>query len=441
MVLVYCERNSSRLQYAFDLVLNTMLGLEYRLVHDPEVFKLSDAPRICYGRQPISDKEVFVEACGLLHEKGLNPVDPVIAEVKGLKVLFPSKGRHCQAGYDIFSAAFYLVSRYEEYLPHLKDRFGRYEPSQSLAFRHGFLQQPVVDHYALHVKSLLKNRFKSLVFPERRFRHIPTIDVDVAYAFKGRGFFRTLYGLGKSLLRGDMALIRERFMVLTGKQKDPFDTYDEQLALHRRYGLKAWYFFLCGDYGDLDRNIAFHSPAFQKLVLKVADYAYVGIHPSAASNSRPSRLSEEVRRLSTLIKSPVTHSRQHYLMLSMPDTYQALIARDIMHDFSMGFAAQPGFRASTCTPFLFYDLSREAVTALQVIPLSVMDGTLRDYLKLSPTEALGNISRLIGEVKLVNGTFVSLWHNDAVSETGAWSGWKYVYEAMLKMTTEQTNMS
>lgn len=435
MVLVYCERSSPRLQYAIDLVLNTMLGLEFQLIHDQETFRQAGVPRICYGRQPVSKKEVFIEADGLLFEKGLKPFEPATAELKGLKVLFPSKSRLCQAGFDIFSAAFFLVSRYEEYLPHLKDRFGRYEPSQSLAFRHGFLQQPVVDQYAMHLKGLLKSRFGKFTFPERRFRHMPTIDVDVAYAYKGRGFLRTVYGVWKSLLHGDVASVRERVMVLLGKEKDPFDTFEEQLALHRRYGLKAWYFFLCGDYGELDRNIAYHSPAFQKLVMKVADYAHVGIHPSAASNGRSSRLTEEVKRLSSLIKSPVTYSRQHYLMLSLPGTYQALIALDIAYDFSMGYAPQPGFRAGTCTPFLFYDLTREAVTSLRVIPLAVMDGTLKDYLRLSPEEGMDYISRLIHEVKLVNGTFVSLWHNDAFSDKGAWAGWKEVYEAMLRMTS------
>lgn len=70
-----------------------------------------------------------------------------------------------------------------------------------------------------------------------------------------------------------------------------------------------------------------------------------------------------------------------------------------------------------------------------------MDGTLKDYLKLSPEEGMDYISRLVREVKLVNGTFVSLWHNDAFSDKGAWAGWKEVYEAMLQMTSEQNDRS
>lgn len=99
----------------------------------------------------------------------------------------------------------------------------------------------------------------------------------------------------------------------------------------------------------------------------------------------------------------------------------------------MGYASQPGFRAGLCTPYPFYDLSSETATKLMVVPLAIMDGTLRDYLKMQPDSALQVISTTIQAVRDVNGTFVSLWHNDAYSNHGAWSGWRRVYEELMRL--------
>ena len=40
--------------------------------------------------------------------------------------------------FDVFSASFYLVSRYEEYLPYVKDMYERFQAENSLAYKHNF---------------------------------------------------------------------------------------------------------------------------------------------------------------------------------------------------------------------------------------------------------------------------------------------------------------
>ena len=66
----------------------------------------------------------------------------------------------------------------------------------------------------------------------------------------------------------------------------------------------------------------------------------------------------------------------------MPETYRNLIEFDITDDYTMGYAAQPGFRASTCSSFNFYDLDREQETKLRVHPFCIMDASLRHYLNV-----------------------------------------------------------
>ena len=99
----------------------------------------------------------------------------------------------------------------------------------------------------------------------------------------------------------------------------------------------------------------------------------------------------------------------------------------------MGFASQVGFRAGICTPFLWFDLEENKSTDLKIIPFQVMDGTLNQYLKLKPKEALNLIESIKKEVKSVNGLFVTLWHNESLSEIREWKGWRTVYEQMISL--------
>ena len=70
-----------------------------------------------------------------------------------------------------------------------------------------------------------------------------------------------------------------------------------------------------------------------------------------------------------------------------------------------------------------------------VYPFQVMDGTLNHYKKFSVLEALETMSLLINEVKKVNGTFISLWHNESLGEMREWEGWRVVYQQLLSLAT------
>ncbi len=98
----------------------------------------------------------------------------------------------------------------------------------------------------------------------------------------------------------------------------------------------------------------------------------------------------------------------------------------------MGYAEKSGFRAGICSPFYFYDLDTEQETKLKVIPFTVMEATYKYYEKTTPEIAIEQITDLMQKVKDVKGTFVSVWHNESLSDEGIWKGWKTVYEEMLK---------
>ncbi len=427
MILVYSPHISSRTEYITSLLFKHLLGLEYKLTRDEDSFTAYNGPKINYSQRALHRGGIYIPASGFLQERGVNKFEPGINKRKRIPLLFPDKEHTGTLEFDPFAASFYLVSRYEEYLPHQKDKHGRFEADQSFAYKHGFLQKPLVDHYAIMLRDALLEKYPGLDVPEQKFTFIPTYDVDVAFAYKGRTMFRNVFGILRSMARLDFYSLKQRFTVILGKERDPYDTYDLQLQLYKKSGIKAYYFFLCGDYGPYDRNVAFFSQQFFLLIKKLGDYAYIGIHPSYASHDEEGALANEIQRLSGIIKDDLKYSRQHYLRLAIPKTYHELLKHNIAYDFTMGYASQPGFRAGISRPYPFYDLTEEKETPLTIVPLAVMDGTLHDYLKLSPDDALKLIKKLMGEVDKVNGVFSTLWHNDALGDHDTWKGWKDVY--------------
>lgn len=429
MILVYCPKPANRIDYVCDLLLGNLLGAEWKLTSSQEDFLAHDGPAINYSRSAIGAKSLFIPACGFLQERGVHYFVPEIRWTEDLPLLFPADEDQ-GLGFDLFAAVFYMVSRYEEYLPHKTDVYGRFEAAESFAFKNQFLQKPVVNHYALILKKELNKNFPDLKLPDKAFTFLPTYDIDVAYAYKGRGLIRSVLGGIRSLLQRDLKAIAERVGVVMKKRQDPFDTYDYQIALFKQSGIMACYFFLLGDYGHYDKNIAYYSKSLISLIKMIGDYAHAGIHPSFASNSDESMPGIEARRLSSILNQEVKLSRQHYLKLHMPATYQKLLEENMSHDFTMGFASQPGFRAGICSPFKFYDLQSEKRTPLIIVPFTLMDGSFRQYLGLNPEQSMPVINKLMDEVEKVGGMFVSLWHNDSLSDRGMWKGWKALYENM-----------
>ncbi|MFT5227206.1 MAG: hypothetical protein ACI8YO_001362 [Gammaproteobacteria bacterium] len=425
MILIYTEHISPRLLWIVDVLFAQMNGIEVSLTSDLDQFKLSDGVKLNYSETDIEGISK-IRPHTLLFEKNIREHDITFSN-DGINKLYLNTGD--LLGFDLFSAAFYLLSRYEEYLPHDKDKHGRYRFNNSLAFKHGFIETPLVDFWMNDLFAAIANIYANFSAPKRKFRLLPTMDVDVAYAYRGRSFARNFRSIAKDVLTLNLDRIKDRRKTKsTGL--DPFDTFDYFNRLTKEFDLDKKHFFLLGDYGKHDKNLHHHDPDLTTLIKSHSETA--GSHPSYAVHTSEVQLEKEKRRLEKIIGRTVNHSRYHYLKFELPESFRQLCRLGYTEDYSMAYAEQPGFRTSTSIPYTFYDLSTESPTELIIYTTAVMDGTCENYLKLSPDEAVKKINSLVDTVRKVDGTFILLWHNESLSNRGNWKGWRDVFHRVIK---------
>ena len=427
-MLILVPKITNRLHYTFNFVFGTRLGVDFELTTDVALFRDFEGLKMSYGPNPLWD-EPFQKSVNLLFEHDIYEQDLKPFDFQDIKAIFPVYSQRSLVPFDVFAASFYLVSRYEEYLPQIRDQYGRFTPESSCLYQMGMLSKPVVDIWIQELAKVL--HFEGVVKP-KKYVFQPTYDVDAAWAYLHKGFFRTAGAYARDLIDGEWQEIRHRNRVLFKHERDPFDSFDFQFQLQEEYRLKPIYFIHCGDYGLNDKSISIRKDAFRELIKRIGDYADVGIHPSFMSYTSPARLQMEVERLSSVLNREVTKSRQHFLRMTLPRTYQRLIELDIKDDYTMGYASQVGFRAGTANTFHFYDMESDAATSLNVHPFAVMDGTLKDYMNLNISDSYNTISKVIDEVKKVNGTFIYLIHNETLGGEKRWEGWPELYRKIIE---------
>lgn len=429
-MLVYTTQITSRLQYVFDFIGKELLQDGFHLTTDKQAFARNTDPCINYSEEKINTQEFFLSPGPLLFQKDITAQQTDCFEIDGLRFFFRTTG---DLPFDIFAASFYLLSRYEEYLPHEKDEYGRYAYQNSLAYREKFLNIPLVNYWLKYFRDKLRERFPSIVFKTATFLFLPTYDIDIAWSYKHKGWWRQLGGFSRLLVKGQFNEIGRRIAVLRGRSKDPFDAYGWMNQLHERYKLKPYYFFLlAGKRGKYDKNIFPGNPAMKSLIEDHIIRYPTGIHPSWQSGDEENLLQEEIDRLADITGNTVVASRQHYIRFVLPDTFRKLIAHKIGFDFSMGYGSINGFRASIASPFYWYDLKNETATQLMLFPFCFMEANSFYEQNDSPEQALKDMKYYYQVVKEVNGTFIMIWHNSFLGTDRLYAGWREAYEEFVK---------
>ena len=429
-VLIYTEQTSARLKYTFDLMFADLLGLDYELTHDTDFFASSSLPKFSYASAPMGD-EIFFEAETLLFEVVNKPQPINFCEYEKIRGFYPVSERS-RIPFDLFASAFFLVTRYEEYFPGHKDKYDRYRPTHTMNYKGAFFEKPMVNYYALELKKILTEKYPSLITKKKPFEYIPTFDIDMAYSYREKGIFKNSGGFFRSFVLSDFKEMKERFRVLFGGEKDPFDTYDYLLRVCDENSLRSIFFFLLGDESRFDKNIPFDNDAFRAIIKSISEKTETGIHLSYKSHTSSGRTQMEVKRLEKIIGKQVFRNRFHYLRFYFPDSFERLMNIGITEDYTMGYASKNGFRAGICTPHYYFNVRKNVATGLKIFPFAFMDTTFVHYQKTDAENALNEIRHLMRNVYETGGTFYGLWHNSSFTGQKEWKGYRDVFETVAQ---------
>jgi hypothetical protein len=430
MLLVYSPSNGPRLQYVVNFFSNELFDHPIRITTSEREYLKFDGPKLNYSLQDLCVNELVIIPVKLLFETGITPQQISCFDTGNGKAFFETGG---DMQFDIFAATFYLLTRYEEYLPHDKDEFGRYAHTNSLAYREGFLHLPLVNMWLQDLKTVLLIKFPGIKFKGRHFENVISYDIDIAYSYLCKGLLRNIGGTLRSMWKGEWSLVAERWAVLMGFRKDPFDCYEWLDALHLYCRLKPYYFFLVPKNNSVyDKNVSTSAKRFKELVEYYCATYNVGIHPSWQSGDDHSLLREEIEWLEVIGNKDIQASRQHYIRLTVPETYRRLIAAGIEKDFSMGYGSTNGFRASVSTCFRWYDLEREQSTSLNIYPFCFMDANSFYEAKHTPSQAFDELMQYYNAVKKVNGVLITIWHNSLLGTDRNTAGWSRMFEIFMK---------
>lgn len=408
-------------------IFTRMLGIEVGFTTKVEDFIKHTGPKITYTKQPLQN-EFFVRSNDLLFEQGINDIQIKIGDWEGVPCFFEA-GERSNIPYDIFSASFYLLSRYEEYLPHVKDELGRFPPKMGIAFQQGFLDKPVVDFWAKKLLEALKERFPELVTKPNKYQFTSIVNVTASHAYALKGFSRNVAGFFLDLSKFRFKALAQRISVWLKLKKDPYDNFDELLQIQKSFKVKSMFFFQFAAYSEHDKNVSVYRNKFRYLIKSVADYSIVSLSASMASSQDNEILKEEKKRLSNLINRPIGYSRMRYNKVVVPQTYRNLVEAEFTDDYTMGYTHHIGFRAGTCTPFYFYDINLEVQQPIKIHPFMVSDYSLRKYRKEG--EVFEKLDALYHQIKSVNGDFIMVFSNELLGGNHK-IDWLELYATLLK---------
>jgi len=426
MLLIYTHKITPRFRYTMKQVFTRILGIDITFSTKVEDFIKHTGPKITYTKQPLQN-EFFVRCTNLLFEQGIQEIDITIGHWGDVPCFF-KLAEDSAIPFDIFAASFWLLSRYEEYLPHVKDLHGRYPPRDSLAYQNNFLKMPVVDIWARKFLTLLQSRFPEIKFAKRTYEHTSIVDVTTSHAFAHRGFLRGVSGFLFDLLSFKFKRVAQRSKTWMNRKNDPYDNFSKLIALHKKFEVDSMFFFQFADYSTYDKNVSVNSNRFQFLIKSIGDYSTIALSASYSSFNNVQLLRTEKKRLASVINRPITSSRMRYNRVDVPDSYRHLVEAEFTDDYTMGYTHETGFRAGTCTPFHFYDINLEIRQPVRVHPFAIHDYAFSNM--RNREEISDKIRSIYEEVKKVDGKFITIFSNELLGGSTK-VNWQDLYADVL----------
>jgi hypothetical protein len=348
---------------------------------------------------------------------------------------------------DIVAGTYFLISRYEEMLrPKVRDVHGRFPGKESLPYKAGFIDRPIIEEWGFQFRSLLRENGFEIPEPPKKIRKVYlTHDLDQL------AHFRTIRGMLGGVIRG-IKRPKEGQKALKSffgrVSDDPWYTFPFLFKLNNDLRTKIG--------KDKCESIIFvrsmgmkykEDKPFPNLLLP--DYKYllryckrkdvtIGLHASYECGVHPERVLEEKIKLEKSIHNEVNYNRNHFMNNREPHHLLELIKAGITDDFSLGYADMAGFRLGTCRPVKYINPLNKMLSNLTLHSLNIMDRSLSDkrYMYMNAHDAYQYCEQMINYVERFNGEITLLWHNNLVEKSPD-SYHRKLYEDLIKFLQDK----
>lgn len=434
-------------EYVLEQVLGGFLGLPYELVQRPGTQNVSLTLADSSLPAQIIMPSLFFKraACNWLHtdtvpEKlALKPsilpgtlTDDIVVFLwtSSSRDIVKVAGNQVTFGIDLFGTVFFLLSRYEEAASTAtdsRDDFGRFRSAASLAGKYGMLLRPIVDEYVNLLWAAIRSLWPRLLRRSGQYEVRPTHDVDRPWTLPVHSVRGTVAGMAADVIKRHSA--QSAFTRLLWKIEHglglldasfPGNCFRQIMEESEQHGLRSCFYFF-GEPGHDPRDATYELRGkwITNLIREITDRGHeVGLHPGFSSMDDDQALGRAVKGLRHAlnrigVEDAKFGARQHYLRWDALRTWPAYEREGLVHDASVGFADNAGFRAGTSHTYRAYDLFARRELNLTVRPLHIMDRSLfaSRYMALDDERAL----KLVGEVARAcrrhGGALQILWHN------------------------------
>ena len=432
MFLIIVNESSSRLEYIFDILFETILHTQYEVVLKSSISdaleKYPNASIINYTNDFTIPADLSIPNEGLLMERELRKNNPKLIKNDFLRLYFSEKEMNeYNIDFDLFSAAFYLISEYVFYQESKLDKHDRYDEEAYELYHKRYYSEPVLHQYAEWIWNYCYALKPNLTRIQNVFQQHITIDIDHPYLYKGKSIGLHIAGFIKECITLNITAIASRFKYYRSGT-DPFDVFDQIADIKTPLAI----FFLLDRHCKEDGRHTYHSETYQELIKRFSDHSCtIGIHPSYTAFQSERMIRFEKTQLEFISEDVINAARMHFLKYTLPKTRRSFLKSGIFNDYTSCPIHSWGYKNFMAVPFSWFDVLNNEKTDLIIYPSMLMDVTLKNYLKLSPVDASIELSKAIANCKLHNGVFSIILHNESLSDYGEWKGWKKVFQGLL----------
>lgn len=451
----------SEQRYILDILLGEFLGISFEVeIHD-DIYTEITLPGKS-GKLTL-DSSFFYQAknCWLtrsslpnlplkIWKPANNMIEPNLVKHE-IPVLFGEPGLHkkdnqIHINLDIFGSAFFMLSRYEEFVKTDRDNHSRFPATASIAYKEGFLDRPIINEYLEILRYCLSEIWPKISFKKRSGNNFITCDVDWP-------FEPALYSVKHSLKKIARLLIKEKnfkkafftgisfFAKRLGLTVE--DNYRNAISwmmdVNEKAGNQIAFYFITHNTSSLDTldDKDFDTLRMRSLLNEISTRGHeIGVHPGYETFKNIKTLKKTVDNLKTILKEEkidqkVIGGRQHFLRWDVKHTPHIWDKVGLVYDTSLSFADKAGFRCGICYEFSMYDIKNRRKLLLKQKPLIIMECSII----ASRYEGMGyseeSLKRFIyfKEVtRKFNGTFTLLWHNSHFENERD----KYFYKSLIR---------